>query len=286
MTVEENIELGGFLVGRGDRRRRIDKVMQLFPRLAERRRQFAGTMSGGEQQMLAIGRALVSAPRLLMLDEPSLGWRRRSSPNCSRSSATSTRRERPFCWSSRMSARRCGSPATATCWSGDRSRPKARANACCSRTLSGSPIWARSDGARTIGKYFTIEKLDLALYTSAKSTGGKNNATGPDAGRQCLSDRLCGARYPRVGPLLQGEARRAELPGQGGHPGPGADLSRQARRFPPQHRLRLCRRRADRADPDRSPARAPIPNFSNKIRRAASITSASCPTTTMPALPT
>ncbi len=73
MTVEENIELGGFLVSRSDRRRRIDTVMQLFPRLAERRRQFAGTMSGGEQQMLAIGRALVIAPRLLMLDEPSLG---------------------------------------------------------------------------------------------------------------------------------------------------------------------------------------------------------------------
>ena len=73
MTVEENIELGGFRVARGERRRGIDKVMQLFPRLAERRRQFAGTMSGGEQQMLAIGRALVSEPRLLMLDEPSLG---------------------------------------------------------------------------------------------------------------------------------------------------------------------------------------------------------------------
>ncbi len=73
MTVEENIELGGFRVARSERRRGIDKVMQLLPRLAERRRQFAGTMSGGEQQMLAIGRALVSQPRLLMLDEPSLG---------------------------------------------------------------------------------------------------------------------------------------------------------------------------------------------------------------------
>jgi branched-chain amino acid transport system ATP-binding protein len=73
MTVEENLELGGFRVARAERRRGIDKVMQLFPRLAERRGQFAGTMSGGEQQMLAIGRALVGAPALLMLDEPSLG---------------------------------------------------------------------------------------------------------------------------------------------------------------------------------------------------------------------
>jgi branched-chain amino acid transport system ATP-binding protein len=73
MTVEDNLELGGFLVAGPERRRRIDRVMQIFPRLAERQRQFAGTMSGGEQQMLAIGRALVSAPALLMLDEPSLG---------------------------------------------------------------------------------------------------------------------------------------------------------------------------------------------------------------------
>jgi branched-chain amino acid transport system ATP-binding protein len=73
MTVADNLELGGFRVASLERRRRIDKVMQIFPRLAERRRQFAGTMSGGEQQMLAIGRALVSGPALLMLDEPSLG---------------------------------------------------------------------------------------------------------------------------------------------------------------------------------------------------------------------
>jgi branched-chain amino acid transport system ATP-binding protein len=73
MTVEENLELGGYRVARDERRRGIEKIMHLFPRLAERRRQSAGTMSGGEQQMLAIGRALVSEPTLLMLDEPSLG---------------------------------------------------------------------------------------------------------------------------------------------------------------------------------------------------------------------
>ncbi len=73
MTVRENLELGGYLLARGERAARLERVFEFFPRLAERRGQIAGTMSGGEQQMLAVGRALMGQPKLLMLDEPSLG---------------------------------------------------------------------------------------------------------------------------------------------------------------------------------------------------------------------
>jgi branched-chain amino acid transport system ATP-binding protein len=74
LTIHENLQLGGYLVK--DQQvveQRIDEVYQLLPRLAERRAQQGGTLSGGEQQMLAAGRALVAGPRLLMLDEPSMG---------------------------------------------------------------------------------------------------------------------------------------------------------------------------------------------------------------------
>ena len=73
MTVEENLAMGGFFADREQYHQRIERVFTLFPRLLERRSQRYGTMSGGEQQMLAIGRALMSQPKLLLLDEPSLG---------------------------------------------------------------------------------------------------------------------------------------------------------------------------------------------------------------------
>ena len=73
MSVQENLEMGAYTQPGGTLSADLEMVYELFPRLKERRRQVAGTLSGGEQQMLAMGRALMSHPKLLMLDEPSMG---------------------------------------------------------------------------------------------------------------------------------------------------------------------------------------------------------------------
>jgi len=74
LTVEDNLELGGFILNdKEEKKKNLEFVYTLFPRLKERRLQISGTLSGGEQQMLAIGRGLMSSPKMLMLDEPSLG---------------------------------------------------------------------------------------------------------------------------------------------------------------------------------------------------------------------
>ncbi|WP_091811154.1 ABC transporter ATP-binding protein [Marinobacter mobilis] len=73
LTVEENLHMGGFFKSKAEIRKNQDHAYELFPRLKEREHQRAGTMSGGEQQMLAIGRALMSKPKMIILDEPSLG---------------------------------------------------------------------------------------------------------------------------------------------------------------------------------------------------------------------
>ena len=118
MTVSENLDLGAYFCRDAhEKGRRLDRVWQLFPVLSQRRNQSAGTLSGGEQQMLAIGRGLMANPRLLMLDEPSLGLAPVLVDGIFDVLIELNRRQvRRSCWSNRMPTWRYRSPIAATYW--------------------------------------------------------------------------------------------------------------------------------------------------------------------------
>ena len=137
LSVEDNLRLGAFVRPAVEIAGALERVFALFPILATKRRETAGTLSGGQQQMLAIGRALMTRPKLLLLDEPS----RASSPRSSRSSVRSRTRRRPFCWSIRTRAPRWRSPIARMCSKSAASPCRAPAASCsairaCSRPIS------------------------------------------------------------------------------------------------------------------------------------------------------
>ena len=145
MSVEDNLLLGGFWrwrKGQRDQAERMQEVFAIFPRLEERRAQLAQTLSGGERQMLAIGRALMAKPRLLMLDEPSLGLAPLIVREVLQVVASLRQLACRCCWSNRMPVPRCRWPTGAMCWKWARSRSAERRRRCCTTGASSTPTLA------------------------------------------------------------------------------------------------------------------------------------------------
>ena len=177
MTVQENLDMGGYCRS-GDLNADIESVYERFPRLKERRKQVAGTLSGGEQQMLAMGRALMSHPKLLMLDEPSMGLRRCWWSRYSTSFDSCTPTAPLFFWWSRTHRRRWRWPTGAMCWKRGASSRRAPARRCWRATPSRRHIWAdkrmkKTGGCRSFFTPLDIRKLYrlTGIYASQGQSG-------------------------------------------------------------------------------------------------------------------
>ena len=147
MSVWENLELGSTaLRDKEQKDGLLEQVFELFPRLAERRKQLAGTMSGGEQQMLAVGRALMSRPRLILSDEISMGLAPVGGARHLRHLAAASTRSggSPCSWSSRRPSWPWKWPIPATCWNRVASRPRGPPKKCLKASWCARCIWLRT----------------------------------------------------------------------------------------------------------------------------------------------